>query len=118
MIIIRSIVLKGFEMSDNHPAITPDDVRLHAIDNLPDSIFEAMNELLIKNYRSGDTITVECGELVNTVINNSDLTADYLYNSNVLKNFIQVYEEIGWSVAFYTPGQKENFAEHWIFTME
>lgn len=89
-------------------AITPDDLRAAVTASIPDYLFEVMNDFLLKNYDSSGRIIIRCDEFVGAVVNSSDLTADYLYNSNVLTNLIAEYE--GWEARYIAEDR------NWTFT--
>ena len=92
-------------------SITPDDLLAAVTASIPDYLFEVMNDLLIKNYDSSGRIIIRCDEFVGAVVNGSDLTVDYPYNSNVLKNLIAEYED--WEACFIAEDNKPGY---WTFT--
>ena len=83
----------------------------HAI---PDSVFEAFNELIAKNFRFGSA-TVLQKDVVQLIVKKTEKTPTFIYANHWL-DVERHYQEVGWIVDYDKPGFNESYEPKFTFS--
>lgn len=85
-------------------------------DLVPNFVFEAFNEIIIKNIKQNGVAKVEQDEVLELIVNKSSGT---LSRQDVFeKSFLDVeshYRKSGWIVSYDSPAYYENYKAYYIF---
>lgn len=93
--------------------ITPQEVVTVKESTIPDSVFEAFNKLIAKNF-DGTSSTVKQEDIVSEIIANSDITSKEIYANHYL-DIEDIYRKHGWTVSFDKPGYNETYDSFFVF---
>lgn len=93
--------------------IRPEEVEAIKAKSIPQSVFDAFNEIIVKHWDGRASIfTTE--EVVQHITKKARITSDRLYANHWL-DVEQAYREVGWVVEFDKPGFNENGASTYEF---
>lgn len=85
-------------------------------DLVPDFVFEAFNEMIVKNLKQNGSAQVDQNEVLELIVNKSSGT---LSRQDVFeKSFLDVephYRKSGWIVTYDRPAYYENYNAYYIF---
>lgn len=106
--------------------IKPKDITKAKLQTIPEEVFEAFNELIVKNFSDGES-TVKQGEIINLMIeklmriDSNDLPdhAKHLKNQIFDNHWLDIeddYRKVGWVVSYDRPGYCESYEPSWTFT--
>ena len=95
--------------------LTPKEVAKAKREATPDFVYEAFNNLLIKNYNPYEIIIIQ-NDVINEIIRLSpmDITKDDIYREHWL-DVEEDYCENGWEVEYDKPGFGESYPARFVF---
>lgn len=97
--------------------LTPDEVEKERGNYIPDYVFDAFNNLLIRNYSLNYEIQITQEEAIIEILklsDNEDLTKQDIFHKHWL-DIEPFYEKFGWIVSYYKPAIDERFKPYFIF---
>jgi hypothetical protein len=92
--------------------ITPDEVSGQKQSSIPSEVFDAFNELIVKNY-SGGRASVKQDDIVRLLVNKGFKSSE-IYENGWL-DVEPLYEQQGWKVTYDKPGFNESYAAYFVF---
>lgn len=96
--------------------LSPQEVADVAKSEIPPAVIEAVNNLLKKKYRRGQSITLKQEDIMKEVTRlNSDLTSTIVYENGWM-DFEATFEGVGWKVTYDKPGYNESYPATFEFT--
>ena len=98
-------------------SITPEEVKKLKVHTIPDVIFEATNELIIKHF-DGIRAIVELNEIIDKVCTEeTGLTHNEIFDSHYL-DIEDYYRNQGWDVTYDDPAYCENYEPYFEFKIK
>lgn len=100
--------------------ITPDQVTLQKSRGIPDFVYSAFNEMIVKHW-NGDEATFEQADLITLMIDKAKecgLSTRDPRSEIFAKRYLEiedVYREVGWVVVFDKPGYNESYDPTFTF---
>lgn len=93
--------------------IKPEEI-INSLDSiLPDSVVQAVNNLLKEKYRGG-TVAITQKEIVSEIIRiDPNLTRKQIFDKNML-DFEPIFRKMGWIVKYDSPGWNETYYEEFF----
>lgn len=96
--------------------IKPQDVQVRKNENLPEEVFQAFNELIVK-YWNGSYANVSMAEAANLIQTKMNISHKQVFERGLL-DVEDAYRKAGWEVNFDKPGYNENYAPYYLFSKE
>mgnify|MGYP001258179063 CR=1 FL=1 len=98
--------------------ISPKEIIERKQDSIPDEIFQAVNEMITKNW-NGHSSTFRQSDLVDhyfSIVGGGELNSDRekIYENHWL-DFEDIYRKAGWSVEYDRPGYNESYPATFTF---
>lgn len=94
--------------------ITPKDANTKRLELIPDVVFEAVNELIVEQIGSSQSVTLTQTEVVNRILSKSDISRNVIFDKHYL-DFEEVYTDAGWKVTFDKAAYYETCDSTWRF---
>ena len=101
------------EKIKNRP-ITPEEVRKSRITYIPDIVFEAINELIIKHFDGKESIVKQDEILDKICTEETGLTHNMVFDFHFL-DIEDIYREQGWEVTYDKPTYCEDYDAYFKF---
>ena len=102
-------------MSNKIRPLTPSEVESKFLEQIPDQVIEAVNELLLmKSGGSSSYISIPQEELVLLIVEKMGIDKNLIYERRWL-NFEPLFEMAGWSVEHDSPGYNESYKASFKF---
>ena len=87
--------------------IKPEDVVPLRSKNIPDWVIEAVNRLVVANWRSNQAIVYQ-DEIIRQYLGDGDFDYSWL-------DFEDIFREAGWKVVYDKPYSSETYKAHFTF---
>ena len=94
--------------------ITPQEVNSKRLEDIPDLVIEAFNELIVKNSQ-GATARINQDDAIERIMTKIDISRGDIFAKGYL-NVEPIYEAAGWAVSYDKPGYNESYEAHFIFS--
>ncbi len=95
--------------------ITPADAKAKKEKTIPEEVYDAFNELIIKNLSSDGTATVTQAEAMDLICKKMPaVTRQQVYDHNWM-DIESAYRKAGWTVAYDKPGYNETYPACFMF---
>lgn len=122
----RVKVVKPYKHNSKVQPIKPSEVDKQKSENIPDEVFEAFNELIVKNFSGGRAI-VKQKDVISLIIEKTRSEESSMVNwypEKIKKNIYDnhwfdiedIYRENGWTVVWDKPVFNETYEASWTFT--
>jgi hypothetical protein len=101
---------------NNMKVFTPKDAKEHKLASIPDFVYGAFNNLLVKNYDAYSTVILQ-DEVITEIIRlcpSDDITVQTIWENRWL-NVEDEYRKNGWEVEYDKPGLDEIYPARFIF---
>ena len=94
---------------------TPEDAKQKKLTSIPDFVYQAFNNLLVRNY-DAYRITISQNEVIQEILRlcNSELTRETIFKNRWL-DVEEEYRKNGWEVEYDKPGLGESYPAIFIF---
>lgn len=104
-------------MTNKVKPITPAEARQKQVDQIPDFVFEAFNELISQKIGDHKSVTIILKDAINLVMKKAppNITETMLHQNNWL-DVEQAYRNVGWKVVYDQPGWDESYPSRFNFT--
>lgn len=96
--------------------VSPDDAIAQKNSLVPDFVFEAFNEMIVKNIKQNGESKVDQNEVLKLIVKKSlgTLTSNDVFEKSFLDVEIH-YRKYGWIVNYDRPAYYENYSAYYIF---
>jgi|CXWL01.1.fsa_nt_gi hypothetical protein len=94
--------------------ISPDDVAGKKAATIPDVVFEAINDLIVKNW-AGTRATILQSKIVESILNRDDAITEKSIFEHRWLDIEDIYREAGWDVKYDKPAYNESYSATFIF---
>jgi hypothetical protein len=100
--------------------ITPSEAKANAVSNIPDVVFEVVNELIVKGIGSNNHVTIKQDDIMAHIVERVKPEDGQAYRQTVYDNhwldFESAYEKAGWSVTYDKPAYCESYPATFKFS--
>ena len=89
--------------------LKPNEVKDRKESEIPDYVIEAVNNLIVKNYREAG-FTIKQKDIITEIISLSSpkITSEEIFKNDYLE-FENIFRKNGWSVSYDKPGYSESY---------
>lgn len=94
--------------------ISPDEITEAKAASLPDDVYDAFNELIVKNISQGKAVVTK-KDVAASIANKLNISIQEIYNKGYL-NVEEIYRKAGWTVEFNSPSYDENYDAYFTFS--
>ncbi len=105
-------------MTNKVKPITPAEARQKQVEQIPDFVFEAFNELIAQKIGDHKSVTILLKDAIGLIMKKAppNTTENMLLASNWL-DVEQAYSDAGWRVGFDSPGYGDSYPSQFKFTI-
>ena len=106
-------------MGENSKPIRPNEISVNLEKIIPDYVFEAVNDLLMENYRGTGSVNIKQDAIIAKILvnPNTTITRKELFDKHYM-DFESVYRDYGWKVFYDKPAYDENYDAYFTFSAE
>lgn len=94
---------------------TPDEAKQAKEDQMPDAVFEVVNEMLAKEYTGSGRVVLKQGEVVSNIAAKMGISRNAVFDRKLL-DFEPHYRRAGWTVNYDKPAYNESYEAFWEFS--
>ncbi len=105
-------------MTNKVKPITPAEARQKQVDQIPDFVFEAFNELIARGIGSSNSVRFKQDDVVNLVLTKAPEGTTYqTLLDNKWLDVERAYRKAGWKVTYDGPGYNESYSATFTFAV-
>jgi hypothetical protein len=93
--------------------ISPKEVQIEKLNNIPEKMIEVVNSLIVKKF-SGYSATILEKDIVAAFSKETGITSKEIYDNHYL-DFEDLFRKAGWVVEYDKPGYNETYSANYTF---